>query len=645
MKTVDYMFQSVVRQIYAFFSPFFHFWPDYVVPKIVVSLLILTLIGPIFAAARRLFARERLLALLLDFPVLLWLGYSWIAPPLDHYWYLTPGTYFLLAARAAVLGRGHAARAPRGRASPPAPALLGRVLRALPAAALVLVTLIFMPQKLDAHAQRWMVSSFYRARTGVYLTLARWIKDVRLADVSVLMHEPGYFAYWSGSPMIDAAGLITKGIYYHGPEERRTKPDDIVRVHRPGMIVTPPLYWFGLTLDDYLPLYYPVPARILYVRRSIFTERYPALAEHWLARDAYHPDHPALLRHPLHWNFERGVDSGWVTGGSITDFVGQPRPVQFGRRPVTEDYLNTAGPRGLWASVSSPPFMIDFDEISFRFGGTDRNYTRARLIVDGQIVLEQGGDGKRLLQMHDVFWPVWSWKGKVGVLQFDDADIEDGFLAADHVQTSRYDQFSALDDFESDGAYGAFWETSFGAAPSELEPLARRTRPRHAGRPSRGAQSWRGRRRIGRDAQSPVHDRARWTVVRDVRLRWRQHPDRSARGRRGQAILVGREDRTASGRGLGRQGAPGTAGRARDRRRGARRRRVDRHRRRRDLRSRRRRVTPAPSEQDELVDDLGRHVRTSMVAPPTTPPSIGRCATAMRNMAPAGARAGGRNIK
>ena len=108
------------------------------------------------------------------------------------------------------------------------------------------------------------------------------------------MHEPGYFAYWSGSPMIDAAGLITKGIYYHGPEERRTKPDDIVREHRPGLIVTPPLYWIGLTLDDYLPLYYPVPARILYVRRSIFTERFPDAGEHWLARDAYHPDHPAL---------------------------------------------------------------------------------------------------------------------------------------------------------------------------------------------------------------------------------------------------------------------------------------------------------------------------------------------------------------
>ena len=95
-----------------------HFWPHYVVPKIVVSLLILTLIGPIFAAARRLFARERLLAHLLVFPVLLWLGYSWIAPPLDHFWYLMPGTYFLLLLRCCRWGevtrRGRRGRATAG---------------------------------------------------------------------------------------------------------------------------------------------------------------------------------------------------------------------------------------------------------------------------------------------------------------------------------------------------------------------------------------------------------------------------------------------------------------------------------------------------------------------------------------------------
>jgi hypothetical protein len=88
-------------------------------------------------------------------------------------------------------------------------------------------------------------------------------------------------------------------------------------------------------------------------------------------------------------------------------------------------------------------------------------------------VLQQTGSGKRPLQMHDVYWPVWSWKGKVGVLQFDDADINEGYLAADHVATSRYQQFALLDDFEAGEGYGGFWETGFGVGPSDLEPLAR----------------------------------------------------------------------------------------------------------------------------------------------------------------------------
>jgi hypothetical protein len=228
-----------------------------------------------------------------------------------------------------------------------------------------------------------------------------------------------------------------------------------------------------------------------------------------LAREAYHPDQTTLLHHPLQWNFERGVDSGWATGGPIgliTDFVGRPRAVQFARRPVTEDYLHTAGPRNSWASLSSPPFVIDFDEISFRFGGTDRFYTRARFIVDGQVVLEQRGDGKRPLQMHDVYWPVWSWKGKVGVLQFDDADTDDGFLAADHVKTSRYEPFSLVDDFEAGGGYGAFWESGLGAGPSDLDPLAG----------ERGLAVLLGRRAAlsrGDGAAGPVEMRSRPFVV------------------------------------------------------------------------------------------------------------------------------------
>ena len=527
----DYMQGAVAKQVQVLYSPLYHFWPMDRAPKILISLLTLGLIGPIFAAARRLFAREPLLAQTVLFPMLLWLGYSWIAPPVDHFWYLTPGTYFVLLL--ALSSWGEVTR--RGRlevARRPAAAAARRALRVAPAAALALLTLAFLPGKLTAHARAWMESSFYRTRTDVYRTLARFIRDVDLADVKVLMHEPGYFAYWSGSPMVDAAGLVTKGVYFHGPAHRRTPPDEIVRAHQPGLIVTPPLYWIGLTIDDYLPLYHPVPARFLYVRRSVFAERFPRLAKHWLEREPYHPERAPLLRHPLAWDFERGRESGWTTGGAIVDWVGRPRPIEYEGKPVEEDVLHTAGPRNLWATVSSPPFVIDFDELAFRFGGTHRRFTRARLLVDGQLVLQQEGEGKRVLRLSDVYWPVWSWRGKVGVLQFDDADIEDAYLAADHVRSTRYERFEKIDDFEAaavaegggeggsagDG-YGPFWEKGFGAGPSALEPLAlehglamlvgRRAALSHSGASGAGAGSADGARGAGEMRSRP------FTIERD----------------------------------------------------------------------------------------------------------------------------------
>ena len=236
--------------------------------------------------------------------------------------------------------------------------------------------------------------------------------------------------------------------------------------------------------------------------------------------------------------------------------------------------------------MSSPPFVIDFDEISFRFGGTDRSYTRARFIVDGQIVLEQAGDGKRPLQMHDVYWPVWSWKGKVGVLQFDDADIEDGFLAADHVQTRRYERFALVDDFESGVGYGTR-SGSPASAPTrpDLEPLAI----------ERGLAMLVGRRAAFSQGAG-AHGRSRCAAARSHRPGRPLVPafDFGGPGTRIELRAGGEVKRSWSGAQTGRLqgvvwGFQGLreAGGAGGRRRGARRRRVGRHRRRRGVRSRR----------------------------------------------------------
>ena len=161
-----------------------------------------------------------------------------------------------------------------------------------------------------------------------------------------------------------------------------------------------------------------------------------------------------------------------------------------------------------------PTLRIDFDEISFHFGGTDRNYTRARFIVDGQIVLEQAGDGKRPLQMHDVYSPVWSWKGKVGVLQFDDADIDDGFLAADHVQTTPLPAvlpWWTTSRAGGDG-YGRVLGDRLRRRAARSRAARARARPCNDGRASRGDEPWRG-------ADEPVGMRARpFTMERKAPL-------------------------------------------------------------------------------------------------------------------------------
>ena len=117
VKTVEYMFASVVRQIYAFLSPFFHFWPDYLVPKIVVESADPDLDRPDLrrrAPAVRARATARTTAGLPGVAVARLLVDRAAARTL-----LVPDARHLLPAAAlvAVVGRGHAARAARGGAA------------------------------------------------------------------------------------------------------------------------------------------------------------------------------------------------------------------------------------------------------------------------------------------------------------------------------------------------------------------------------------------------------------------------------------------------------------------------------------------------------------------------------------------------
>ena len=458
---LEYLRDAVGRQMRGFYAPLYNFVPQHRVPAIAIHGMTLALLAPTAVFWRRLPRRDLVVTLALAFPPLLALSYSWIGASPNFGWYLVPGTYLLALFALWSWGRLWERR-PLVELAPAAVAL-----------ALAVATVAFMPAKLREHSRSLTDSNYYRGRNGVYLTLARWIRDRGLGDVRVLLDEPGYFAYQSGNPMIDGAGLITKGIYFTGPAARRTPGMDVIREHRPGLIVTSAVPWPALPIERYLSLYHAVPLRTLHVERPVYMKRFAKLADRWLARDGYYPDPVVPLRHPLVWDFEGGDRGGWITGGEIQGFTGRPLAFDPASPEADQDYLHTVGSRGLWGTVSSPPFLIDFEELSFRFAGTHPRFTLARLLVDGQQVLSVDGGGGTPLELRDVSWPVASWTGKIGVLQFYDADTEDGFLLADRVRSVRHLRRVVLDDFE-EASFGGWWESAVGVAPARLAPLARK---------------------------------------------------------------------------------------------------------------------------------------------------------------------------
>ena len=102
--SATYLYESLRRLIEGFLTPFQRFEA---LPQIVMSCLVLALVAPVFSrtadvlrqsAGRQSPGRRGagVLVLLLVVPILQWLGYGWIGPPLAHRWYLVPGLQLLV---------------------------------------------------------------------------------------------------------------------------------------------------------------------------------------------------------------------------------------------------------------------------------------------------------------------------------------------------------------------------------------------------------------------------------------------------------------------------------------------------------------------------------------------------------------------
>jgi hypothetical protein len=460
---IEYMNQSLLRLIDGLFSPVARFIRQGGLPAKLRAAIVLLIVAPTLTHTIRTLRRERLAGTFLLYPVLLWLGYSLIAPPVSFRWYLLPGMLLLLTLCLLTWGEALSGASPRLR-----PVFAGA------AAAMVGWSLWFLPSGVAAEVDRLVNTEVYRRRVKAYDLLAGWMTDHGLDDVKLLTHEPGYLSYITGNPVVDAAGLVTRDVVFHRTDDRQTPVNILVDRHRPGLLVLGARTWRGLGIEDFLPLYYTMPRRALYIRRDLLRERLSTLARTWLRDDYYYPVPVEPVRHPFQFDFDDGDPRGWWSSFRLRGFVGRPVAVTWEGRPYPGRYLHSHRPDKA-GSLISPPFLIDFDELEFLFTGNRLN-TRAELLVNGLPVLSVAGrpDGGHSLQV--VRWPVSSWRGQVAILRFADHSTAGGFLIADRIRSIRGHDLVLFDDFE-DGEYGDRWPTRFGDRPSPYTTVAREYGP------------------------------------------------------------------------------------------------------------------------------------------------------------------------
>ena len=121
----------------------------------------------------------------------------------------------------------------------------------------------------------------------------------------------------------------------------------------------------------------------------------------------------------------------------------------------------------------SRPFLIDFDELSLPFAGSDPHGTVVQLFVDGILVYEVGGGAEEVPRAQIVRLPVTGWRNRIGQLHVVRSLGADHLALTGAVQSRRYVRPLVLDGFEQ-GSYGDLWTTRFEQAPVPVRALARR---------------------------------------------------------------------------------------------------------------------------------------------------------------------------
>ncbi|MEM8932920.1 MAG: hypothetical protein AAGE94_17175 [Acidobacteriota bacterium] len=360
---------------------------------------------------------------------LLLLGYAVIGPPAGHRWYHVPGLYcglLFAVAASAELGR----RLPR------------RLVVGVSIAAL-LTSLIAIPVTADREA-RFLDRGAAR-RLHTYDRFAEWVLHHDLSEQVLLTREPGYIAYRTGLTAIDAVGLVTEGIYYHGSAERRSSWDELIERFDPGLAV---LHSHtgeveGAFIGRFAPVVLGPPERMLLMARPALAARAETLSDAWRAG---------------HW-------LGTPSEPSTTDDpaeVEAPETIRLaGGWAATRVLGNRKGRGSAWTE----PFRLDADELHIRTRGDGD--VAIQLVVDGLPVLQL--DAAKIgpeLAWHAI--PTYPWRHRQAEIRLTDTDPE-GSIQVDGIRWRDYPIRQRFDDFE-DG-WGERWQTTWSDTPTPTEAL------------------------------------------------------------------------------------------------------------------------------------------------------------------------------
>ena len=450
----NYLLESGKRQLEYAWTPLFnHVGPRTLVPTWVLHALSIAIgLGVVIAVARPL-RRFPMCGVLWVFTLVLWLGYALIGPPIAFNWYLLPGAIALLLL--GLLGWSTLVSRPSVRHATGWAVLL-----------VVSLTLFSLPRALGNDVDRNTENWVYRGRVEAYAEIAEWIDANGLNDLAVLTSEPGYLTYLTSNPAVDAAGLVTKGVYFHGDQERRTSMRDLIDRYEPGLMIAS----FPHVAQGYMLAYSALPTCRLLIRREVFDERFESLEAAFKAPQVV-PKRAAPLHHPFAIDVDHFNRAEWERLGAILPVITATFQVRIDRKPVNEEIL-LVGKQ--CAGAATPPFLIDFDRLEFRFYATDPLASVAQLVIDGQVVLQQGGRVRKPpLDFELVSWSLRAWKGRTADLRFVTDNAAGGLVAADHIRSIVDRDWRVLDDFEQGWAFSEFWETSFTDSVFQRRMIAR----------------------------------------------------------------------------------------------------------------------------------------------------------------------------